>query len=255
MNEYLVTFEQNVLNNVPGVDLYNHDFSQTPNRDIKINKLARRDMSIITSSEYTDKPIYIYAEVCGGSRGDTEAVISNLKSLIQTQNGNLRVNQANIETEYTATMNEFTIEWDGAIAYVTIGFIASDPLGRSVDRLEFANFTVTTSNATQTGIFEGSGTTEPIVSLTFNSLASGIDKAVSIFNARTNQGIRIIHTFNSGDILIINSFSKEARLNGMLLDFEGIFPTWAAGTQQIGYNDEFSSRNVSVSVSYQARTV
>lgn len=255
MNEYTVTFEQNVLNNLPGVDLYNHDFNRTPERDIKINKLARRDMSIITSSEYTQKTIYVYAEVCGGTRAETEANLTTLKQVIQPQNGNLRVTQGGIETEYTATVNEFNPEFDGAIAYVTIVFLASDPLGSSVDQLEFANFSTTSSNASQTGFFEGSGTTEPVINLTFTTVTGGTDKTVTVANARTSQGIRITADYVSGDVLTINSFTKEARLNGVLQDFEGIMPVWSAGTQQVSYNDDFTTRDVAISVSYNSRYV
>lgn len=255
MDTYTVTFEQNVLNNLPGVDLYNHDFNRTPERDIKINKLARRDMSIITSSEYTQKTIYVYAEVCGGTRAETEEALTTLKQVLQPQNGNLRVLQGGIETEYTATVNEFNPEFEGAIAYVTIVFLASDPLGSSVDQLEFVSFSTTASNASQTGYFEGSGTTEPVIAITFTSVTGGTNKTVTVTNGRTSQGISINAIYVSGDVLTINSYTKEARLNGVLKDFTGIFPTWAAGTQQITYNDDFTTRNVAISVSYNSRTV
>ena len=131
MNIYDVIFEQNNLNAIPGVKITNHEFNNLPSREIAINKLARRDLSIITSSEYSQKQITVWADVCGGTRGDTEAVVTQLKQLIQAQNGKLQVLQNGYEVQYTVTMNEFSIEWSGTMALVTIQFLASDPLGRT----------------------------------------------------------------------------------------------------------------------------
>ena len=44
-------------------------------------------------------------------------------------------------------------------------------------------------------------------------------------------------------------------VNGSNKDFEGIFPTFPPGSQRIGYTDTFSSRNVDITVTYNARVV
>lgn len=253
MNPYDVIFEQNNLNGLPGVMVTNHQFNKLPSREIAINKLARRDMSIITSSEYSQKEILVFADVCGGDRGETEAVLTLLKQLVQAQNGKLQVMQNGYEVQYTATMNEFNFEWLGTKAIVTIQFIASDPLGRTVDLLTFATYTHTAAQSSVTGVFTGSGTIEPVISLTINSVTGGTGKDINIFNGRTNQGITLTGNWNAGDIIIIDSASKKATVNGGLVDFSGIFAVFAAGTQQVGITDTLTSRNISVSVSYYAR--
>ena len=256
MDIYSVSFAGNDISQVLGVDLYNHNFNNLPNRDIKINKVARRDLSIITSSEYTQKQITVFLDVCSGSRGDTEDTLTFLKALLQPQNAILKVSQGGVEVEYTATMNEFNIEWNGIQAYVTIQFIASDPIGRESDVKTLATLNaIITATASLSMTVEGSATAYPVISLTLNSVTGGTAKDITIGNGLTNQGITITRNWTSGDVLIIDSFNSEATVNGVLTDFTGIFPQFAAGSQQITYTDNLTTRNADLSATYQPRLV
>lgn len=253
---YQVSFEGNRIDLVPGVDLYNHDFTTLPNRDIKIYKLARRSLSIITSSEYTDKTIRVWADVCSGTRQDTEATLADVKALLQAQNGSLNVLQANLEVRYTATMNEFNVEWNASNAYVEIVFIASDPIGTATSSTTlFSLSAVTTSSASATFNVDGSYLAEPLINLVFNSVTGGTGGSVNLFNGRTGQGITITGNFATGSILSIDSLNYTATLNGQNIDFEGLFPSFPAGTQQFGYSDTFTTRNVDILGQYNQRLV
>lgn len=248
MNQYDVVFEQNNLNLVQDASVLNHEFNLLPTRQVNINKLARRDLSIITSAEYSQKQIRVFMHACAGSREETEAVITLIKQLCQPVNGDLQVLQNDVEVKYTATMNEFNIEWEASNAYIEIVFIASDPLGTTTSALTFANFAHNAAQTTATGVFQGSGVIEPTINIVINSISGG--GVINILNARTNQGITISQPLSSGDILIIDSKAKRATLNNGLIDFSGLFPTFAAGTQQILITDTYTSRTSSVNVDY-----
>lgn len=250
MKEYDVIFEQNNLNNVPGSKVTYHEFNDLPSREISINKLARRDLSIITSAEYSQKQVTITMSACANTRAGTERIITTLKQMVQSPNGELLVLQDGLVIKYTATMNEFNIEWDATYATIRIVFIASDPFGKSVDTLSFANFVHNSPQTSATGVFQGSGTIEPTISMIVNSI-SGTGE-LRILNARTNQGITINKTLVSGDLISIDSQAKKVFVNNGLVDFEGLFPTWSAGTQQIVVIDSYASRNISVNVDYFA---
>lgn len=252
MNPYDVFFEQNNLN-FPGSEVYNHEFNTLPNRDIKINKLARRDLSIITSSEYVSKQILVYLEVCGSDREGTEVLITQLKQLVQEQNGELRVEQNGYQVRYTATMNGFSIEWSGITALVTIEFIASDPLGETVELLSFGSFTHTAAQTTYTGNFTGSGTIEPTINIVINSVTGSGSQELRILNGRTNQGIILTAVWAAGDVIEVNSETMEALINGGSVDFAGLFPTFASGTQIIAIEDTLTTRNMSVGVGYHGK--
>lgn len=256
MSHHEVSFDGNDLSAFTGIELYNHDFNRLPKREIKINKIARRDLSIITSSEYSSKEISVFFELCGGGRGDTEVLMAFLKSLVQTQNALLVVLQGDEQTEYTATMNEFNHSWLGTRAIVEIVFIASDPIGRNQDETTMASIVgITTSTSSASFEVQGSATAYPIITVTVSAVTGGTGQTISVINSRTNQGITIEANWANGDILVIDSYAMEARINGAIVDFTGIFPQFNTGLGQIGYSDSFTTRTVTLSAVYQARLV
>lgn len=251
---YSVVFNDNDISEVPGVFLYYYDSTDLPDRDIKIHKLARRSLSIITSSEYTQKDIRVLMRVCSGERHDTEQAIINIKGLLQPQNGELVVRQGDEELKYTATMNEFNIEWQGATAWVEIVFIASTPIAEGSTSNTLFSFNTTTASAGASFIVGGSYLAEPVISIKINSVTGGTG-SISIFNSSTNQGITLNGTFTSGDQIEIDCRNYTITLNGGNIDFEGIFLTFPPGAQRVGYTDTFTTRNVDVTGTYNAKVV
>lgn len=256
MDKYSVKFSGNDISLINGVDLYNHNFNDLPNRDIKINKLARRDLSIITSSEYTSKNIPVFLEVCSGTRADTEDTLTFLKSLLQPQNALLVVSQGGEDTQYIATMNEFNIVWEGTTALVTIVFLGSDPIGKNTTSVTLASQNgITTANYSVSTTIEGSATAFPTTNITINSITGGTGKSITVANGKTGQGITITRDYIAGDIIIINSRDMNATANGTLVDFTGMFPVFPAGSGQITYLDNFTTRNIDINSVYNPRLV
>lgn len=246
MQSYSVLFNQNDLSQVPGVWLYNYDATTLPERDIKIHKIARRSLSIITSAEYSQKSIPVFMRVCSGSRQDTEATLTQIKGQLQPQNGTLEVEQSGELYQYTATMNEFNIEWDGQYAYVTIVFIASTPVASSAQSNNLFSLSTTLASDGASFIVGGSYIAEPTISLLYSSVTGGTGGSISVFNASTNQGITITGDFTNGTIVEIDSANYTVQVNGVSTDFEGLFPVFPPGSQRVGYSDTFSSRTVTV---------
>ena len=255
MQEYNVIFNSNNLAQVNGVWLYNYTATDLPQRDIKIHKLARRSLSIITSSEYTQKAIPVLMRVCSGGRQDTEATLTEVKGLLQAQNGTLEIEQSGIEVKYTATMNEFDIEWDRSTAYVTIIFLASTPIATASELTNLANLGVTTPSASTSFTVGGSYLAEPYITITINSVTGGTGQSLSVFNGSTNQGITITGNFANSDIIEIDSRELVVTHNGANIDFDGLFPTFPPGAQTLGYTDTFSTRNIDIDVKYNIRIV
>lgn len=254
MDKYVVMFAGNDMSAITGLELENHDFNQLPERDIRINKLARRDKSIITSAEYVSKNIPIYFYACGGSRAGTEDVVTQLKSLIQSQNGLLAVSQGGDTVEYIATMNEMEVEWIGTSAQITLNFIASDPVGKNSTAVDFiAPTNVTTSNASYSSIVLGSATVYPTFTITIAAVTGGAAASITINNALTAQGITITRDWAAGEILEINSEDMKATVDGEVVDFTGMFPQFTSGTQQMQYVDSFTTRDLTIEATYNPR--
>lgn len=256
MKQYEISFNGNRIDQVPGVFLYFYDFTMLPERDINIHKLARRSLSIITSSEYTKKSIPVFMDICSGDRQATEATVTMVKSLIQAQNGQLKVLQGGNEVEYTATMNEFNIEWKGPNAYVEIIFLASTPIGKGADDEVLTSINgITLPSSNQTFTVEGSFSAEPVVTVIVNTVTGGTGATVNVINAMNNQGISIVGNFANGSILEIDSGEMTVTLNGGNIDFTGIFPTFPPSSQQLEYSDTFTTRNVDITARYRQRLI
>lgn len=254
MKEYSCKFNGNDLSQVNGVWLYNYNATDLPERDIKLHKLARRSLSIVTSAEYTQKSIPVMMRVCSGTRQDTEETLTDIKGLLQPQNGELVLKQSNELFKYTATMNEFNIEWVGSTAYVVIVFVASTPIAEAVDSDTLVSFNTTLPSDGASFIVDGSYVAEPVIDITINSVTGGTGE-ISIFNASTNQGIIVTGTFSAGQHLEIDCVNYTVTLAGVNMDFEGIFPTFPPGSQRIGYTDTLTTRNVDITVSYNVKIV
>jgi len=255
-DDFSVSFAGNDINAISGAEIYNHNFNNLPSRDIKINKLARQDLSIITSSEYSAKNITVNVKVNGGTeRSATEDVIRVLKSRVQAQNSSLVVSQSGIKVEYTATMNEFEINWiSNATALVTINFIASDPIGRGMTIENLAILTGQTSGLSAIPItVGGSSAAKTSITIVVQSVTGGTGAFIQLLNGATNQGIKITRNWSNGDTLIVDSANMQVTVNGVLTDFSGIFPMFNTGAQQIKYNDSFTTRTYDMSVTYKPR--
>src|SRR5690606_34334597 len=127
--------------------------------------------------------------ICSGSRAETEETITRVKSLVQLQNGNLQIEQNGELVEYTATMNEFDIEWEAGTAYVTLTCIASTPIASTVQPTNIASTNITSSSTTVGLSIDGSYLAEPQITVTINTVTGGTAKELSIINAGTNAGL------------------------------------------------------------------
>ena len=255
MRSLSVYYQGNDLSAIPGVEVFNHDFNALPTRNIRMNPIARADKSIITSADYTQKDITILCDIRGKTRQESESIITQLKAILQPTNARVRVNQSDSEYRYTATLNEFNITWRGLEATVELVLLASDPVGYETITRELLDVNTTNASATWSQVVGGSFRAQPTFTVTINSVTGGTDEFIRIFNSRTQQGIRLQRDWVADDVLVINSSTKEINVNGEMMDYEGIFPTFAAGTAVIGYQDGFASRDVDVSATYVRRII
>lgn len=254
VEKYSVIINGTDISKLTGVDLYNHNFHELPEREIKIYKLARESLSVVTSAEYTKKEITVFMDVCGGSRSDTEELITKIKAISSVYNSELKVKIGGIWYRYIATLNEFSTKFNGIGAELALSFIASTPVGTSID--DFTMFSIsgiTSTYATNTFMVDGSMEAQPTITVTMTSVSGS--GSFTIVNGRNGQGITINTPVVSGDIIEINSAEKIVTKNGSPIDFIGVFPVFGAGEQQVQYSDTFTTRQVTVTGTYHKRII
>ena len=114
---------------------------------------------------------------------------------------------------------------------------------------------ITTVTDSSTFNVEGSAPALPFISVTVATVTGGTGKQISIVNGRNNQGITVTHDWTNGDILQIDSVALEARINGTIVDFAGLFPQFLPGSSQLNYVDTFTTRSVDITATYNPRLV
>lgn len=250
-----VWFDNNDISAIGGLFIPNHDFNQLPNREIKINKIARADLSLITSAEYTSKEIivYAYAEQC--TRYEAEAIVALTKSRVQLQNKILKVVQYDTTVEYTATMTGFKSTFNAGKVDMEITFTASDPIGRDVTEQMIELTTITDDLMAVPFTVGGSYKVFPVIRVVIIDVTDGTGESITLSNTTTSQAITITHDWAVDDELIVDNNAKTVRINGGFIDYEGSFLDFYPGGRSLGYADTFTDREVEVSGLYNKKYV
>ncbi len=136
----------------------------------------------------------------------------------------------------------------------SILFRASDPIGRdnTATALVLTN-PKTTNPADESITFGGSYLAEPYLSVVLNSGTGLTAKTMTITNTATGASISVTRTWVATDELIIDVANKQVYVNSVLVDYNGIFPTWEPGVGLLRYSDNFTTRSVTITGSYTKR--
>jgi len=245
-----VYFNNFNLSSLQGVRIYNHDFSNMPSRELKSNKIARADKSILTSAEYKDKPVYIYGGVGGATKQEIDQNFDRLKGVVQVNEGVLMIEQGGENVEYTGTLQGIEKQYFGKTLKFTLTFLCSNPIGAATATDTLLNVTNTLVTNTWLLNIEGSFKAEPYFTITITSGSGFTTKTISLLNGANGQGIRVTRTWSAGDVLVVDSANRVLTVNAVAVDYQGTFPSFFPGARSFQYIDDFTTRNVSINITY-----
>lgn len=251
----VVKFNGNNFNQVPGLMVLERGDLTPGNRVINQYKLARTNKSVITTAEYSDKPVVIRCSITRPSRGELRASLDQLNSLLADIEGTLDILQDGVTRRYTATVKSIQVtDNQGGKAMVGITFTCSDPFGYDDSESVLLAPTNSTSGNTSFQIaVGGSFSVEPIIVVEFTSITDPTGKTVQITNTQNGIGISLTRDWSNGDTIEINGSEKKVRVNGSEVNPTGKIPSFVPGLRQIGYIDDFTARSFIISASYTKR--
>ena len=92
------------------------------------------------------------------------------------------------------------------------------------------------------------GTTypKPVITLTF-STASSVSKLEFLANG---EKVSISHAIIAGDVVVIDTENMQVTINGAIVDYTGIFPTFGIGANVYDIEITSTSHNYSVKIDY-----
>lgn len=253
----IVTFGGTSLATVSGLRIVATNPYQPPERSLNRNQLARTDKGVIASAFYTARKITVTCVIGCNSRELLDASMDALNKILQGEEKALVLSQASGTRQYTATFANMMIsDVRGGLARLDILFECSDAMGYDPASTTLAWSAFTGNTSTLNFVLDGTAEWQlPVITITFNSLTGGSNKAVTLSNPATGQTMVITRTWSNGDVLVINAKEGTVQVNGVDADFTGGFLKFALPSGSLTYSDNLTTRNVTVNIAYQKRYI
>jgi len=252
-----VLFNGTDLSTLPGVEIINIDHHKRPGRNNKWQKLARADGKKLTVSDYDERLILISSILRGTSRANYEVNRDNLFLFLNAIEAVLRIPQSGGNRDYICTVDEIDYKDDpvGGLSEVLIKFVASNPpFGKDTSNTTATNSQFTGASKTDTFVrIGGSIDALPVITITLNSGTGLTSKYIEVGNPASGKAIRVTRTWVAADILVVDCENKTVKVNGVAVDYTGVFPSWTPNDTQLEYEDNLTTRNVTMNMVYKKR--
>lgn len=246
------------LSELAGVTITEINHHKRPIRSMVRRKLARADGSKLVQGEYGDRMITMAGVVTGTSRANYEANRDTLFRYLNELEATLRLSQAGANRDYVCSVDDidFTEKPTGGFAPFVIKFIVGNP-PFGVDATSstvMAAKTVTGSSGTHGFTpFGGSADWLPVFTVTMSALSGGTGKYVRITNPATGKYIQLTRNWSALDVLVVDCEAKTCRVNGALMDFQGVFPSFGPDDGSVTYSDTLTTRSITIAITGKRR--
>jgi len=250
-----VYFNNIDLNLVPGITLTGFDTFRTPTREVNNYSLAYENSSVTPSAFYTSKKINLRCVITRSTRDSFEQSLDTLRKYIDNREAVLRLPQSGAYRQYTATVSNIGISnVSGGFGEIDIEFLCSDPFGYATSSTTLLSVSgLTSGNKSYPITLNGTAKQLLKFTLTVNSLTSGTAKTVTVSNPTAGTTVTIIRDWAAADVLVVDPITKVVTVAGAPVEFTGNLSEWSPGAGFINYTDNFTARNVDISVIYTER--
>lgn len=239
-----------------GIQFWRIDHLDAPDRLLDFQKLARAPGSKLIDDQLDTKIISLYGTLSGTTKALFEANRDLLLSKIQASNAVLRIPVAGANRDFTGTFKRPDLPYKpgGGLAEFTLTFVCTDPLGYLTSATtDVSAVVITTTPSTKTfAAIGGSYYANPTITAVLGSGTGLTNKTMTITNQAGNALV-ISRTFVAADSIVIDVGAQTVKVNGVLTDYTGTFPTLAVGDTQITYADTLTTRSVTLTVTHKNR--
>lgn len=229
-------------------------YSRAPKR-IQLEDLAVEDGAVQVSTRYGAKPISITGSF--RPRATTEQLESDIRMFIMAMIGDERaldIPDAGDTIRFIATAEAPLIKryrGGATTAEFNVTFIVPSSYGSDLTPLTLISQTFNAQSIDIPMLVGGSYKAQPDITLTINTVTGGgPNKTLNLFNPATTEGLIITRNWVAGDSLTFNARDRQVYLNNTQIFARGAFPSWQPGNQVLSYFDDFSTRNVTLLVTY-----
>ena len=208
--------------------------SSTPSREIVTFKIPRNDGRGYIADYFRDRRIKVTGYITTASVAAMETLIDQMKRRLTKRegvfsrniNGQVRTIKATLDNPdqmfakregYHITFCPFELE-----------FMSLEPMWHDAEYISNSNFGVTNLNFSES--IENLGTYKVPAVVVILVEADSAVTALEFKNNTNGDDIKVTTPLVTGDILVIDGENKQVTKNGVVIDYDGIFPDIEYGT-------------------------
>lgn len=216
------------------ISTLNHD--SAPTRSNKYLEITEEDGEVLVSSLYSSKGISIEGIIKGTTQENLEINIDKFKREVCGINITLSMTYAGRTREYNVDVKDVIVTREHhniTFAPFSMTLIAADPPFAVDDTMEGLT-SVTRMELVQefiTAVFSGTAEPKPTIKMTVDT--AGSLSAISFKNKRTDTSLSVTTAWADSDVLEIDTANKSVQRNTGNIEFEGIFPQFNLGENEM----------------------
>lgn len=256
---YSANFDGVELTSVEGLTILATNPYVPAKRSLTLSQLARTNKAKVSGAFYNKRDLLVRVSINRATRDLLEQSIDSLMLLLQGLEKDLILRQSNTQRKYIASYSDSIVKADGG-SHIEIDliFVTSDHFGYDISSsllTQITNFT--SGNKTETIQVGGTAPFQlPVITLTYSAIGSTADsRNVTIGNGALGMAVSITRTWTNGDVIAISAVDGTVKVNGVNVTYTGAIPEFAPGVGYLTYNDTFTSRTFSATVTYTKRYI
>nr|DAP23487.1 MAG TPA: tail protein [Caudoviricetes sp.] len=230
---------------------------QIAEKEITTTKRANTHGEYTLGAAYGSKPVYLSGHFEAPQRWDYEVGRDQLMAMLNASR------TAIITVEQSGELRRFEGMYERArfdykergFVMVDIEFKITSSYGESVATSKPVDGFVYTDVFDKRFFVDGSTNTSPIITCAFEAIQP-VSKAIKIGFIIQSNGIRqridIERLWGQSDTLVIDAKRQEIRVNGAMVQYSGMLPTFFGDTQ-VMIVDESVSRRARITIEYNNR--
>jgi len=257
MTSFLYLYFNSVdLTSLTGVLIDHINKDNLPARLVQTADLSRGDGRAYVRSKFDAKDIIIVGRIIATDKATFEQNRSTLVQNLIAENASLDLNIGLSILRYYATVSECIFsDTSGGFSTFTIKFVCRDPVGIDINLATgLATTAITAATSTQNlSSIGGNYKTKPVINVYINSGTDMTTKSITITNPANGKAVVVTRTWAAGERLVIDGRDTTVKVNGVSVAYTGDIPTWDVGSGTIQYDDDFTARNISLTMQYNKR--
>lgn len=235
------------------------DAFSSPQRAVIAAELARDDGAVALFRKFKSRTIKLTGTITQDTISAYEAAVDALKQQLYSGVGYLDIDYAGGTRRFTGEMQNVIISQQSG--EVSTGSFSAElfcamPFALDKTSAVLVSQTITTASTSFAVSALGTYLALPVYTLTINSITptnSSCD--IVIGNPALEAYMTISRTWANGDTITIDTVKKQIFVNGTLIQGSGFWPFYQPGSGSLEYSDTATTRNISLSASYDKRYI